>query len=96
MLSKSHFISINPVNVENGVIISNKIPISRLKLWADFRNWGQETKNYDKKCFQCSYPSGNAEDLGVCEPKTVDKDKIYILLIINHNVTIMYHTDAQR
>ena len=41
-----------------------------------------------KKCFQCSYPSGNSEDLGIWEPKTVDKDQIYIFLIINYSVTI--------
>ena len=56
--------------------MSNKIPISPLRLWNDFRNWGLENKHYNKRCSYCYYHLGNSKGLGSCESGTLEEEQI--------------------
>ena len=67
--------------------MSNKTPISHLWLWSSFRNWGQETKYYNRRYSHCSYCSGNSKAFRSSVPGIRTKTKI-IFLVTNHNITL--------
>lgn len=75
------------------LIISNKTPISSLWLWNIFRNWGHETKYYNKKrCPQHPYCSGNAKGFGSCEGGTWMKTKYIWEIHFGHSEMYIYNT----
>lgn len=72
-----HLININPVSGK-WLVINHKTPIPPLCLWRDFRNWGQDTKHYNKRCSHWSYHSGSSKGFGKSESGTVNEDWIYM------------------
>lgn len=59
------------------LVMNNKKLISPLWLWGIFKNSGQETKLYNKRCSYCFYCSGNSKGLGSCEPVIMGEEQIY-------------------
>lgn len=54
--------------------MNNKTPFSPLWHWNVFRNWGQETNYYNKRCFHYTV---NLKNLGTYNSGTVDGHYIY-------------------
>lgn len=77
-LSKGYLINISPGLVERGLVMNNKAPVSPLWLRNIFRNWGQETKYFNRRSCHCSYHSEIPRIWGAVSPEPGTKTKIYI------------------
>lgn len=77
-LSKGYLINISPGLVERGLVMNNKAPVSPLRLRNIFRNWGQETKYFNRRSCHCSYHSEIPRIWGAVSLEAGTKTKIYI------------------
>ena len=87
---KVTFFKHKPSSGRKGLVMNHKTPISPLWLWSIFRNWGQETKYYDKRCSHSSYCSGNSNDLGAMSQELREKTKnsIWEIYFTNYSITV--------
>lgn len=72
-------------SVGKGLGMNCKVPFHRYE--SNFRNKGPKTKFNNKRCFHCSYHSGNSLDFKSSVPEIGMKTK-YISLILNVNATL--------
>lgn len=74
MLYKNCLLTINPVIMGRGWLWVMRHPFYLVTL-KHFRNWGQGTKYYNRRCFHSLYLSENSKFWGTCELKLRMKTK---------------------
>lgn len=89
-LSKSHLLNINSVVVEWGLLRITGHSFHLYGSGSNFRNWGQETRYYNVRCFHWSSHLGNSEGFGNCESGTMDGRQKYIF-ILNYNIKVFLY-----